>query len=330
MGEGEEHRRRLPSLSILSLFKDTMRRTAHELAGLATHSIPVLAEEKLHYTMLAIRSLDCKDLKGYNRALDRFPDLGKRILQDSPLAPSTSLRNLAAELAKEDIADRVQELNFAKSHLPEYEYHHRKEGILRRLQLTIPSARNARLAVQTDNGITTEPKEMAAALKEHWSRVFCARPVGNKQVMQQWLRDTPYGFHEQRWQENSKWIVTQDDVEKAILCSNNSAPGPDGIPYMAWRKAGRLAVAIIHGALHQIQRDSFKVEHLPMDFNTSFLCCLPKSPLGMTPLLGTSTPPKLPDLCLWSILTIDSWRARRASELNPLWRQSSQTCREDF
>ena len=68
-----------PSLSFYpGLFKDTMRRTAHELAGLAAHSIPVLAEEKLHYAVLAIRSLDCKDLKGYNRALERFPDLGKR------------------------------------------------------------------------------------------------------------------------------------------------------------------------------------------------------------------------------------------------------------
>ena len=163
-----------------------------------------------------------------------------------------------------------------KSHLPEYEYHHRKEGILRRLQLTIPSARNARLAVHTADGITTEPKEMATALKEHWSKVFCARPVGNVQVMQQWLRDTPYGFHERKWQENSRWTVTQEDVEKAILWSNNSAPGPDGIPYMAWRKVGRLAVAIIHSARHQIPKDNFKVEHLPFDFNTSFLCCLPK------------------------------------------------------
>ena len=81
-------------------------------------------------------------------------------------------------------------------------------------------------------------------------------------------------------------MVTQDDVEKAILCSNNSALGPDGIPYMAWRKAGRLAVAIIHGALHQIQKDNFKVEYLPMDFNTSLPCCLPKKPSGHDSIVG--------------------------------------------
>ena len=87
-------------------------------------------------------------------------------------------------------------------------------------------------------------------------------------------------------------MVTQGDVEKAILCSDNSAPGPDGIPYMAWRKAGRLAVAIIHGALHQIQKDNFKVEYLPMDFNTSFLCCLPKKPSGHDSIVGDFYAPK--------------------------------------
>ena len=169
----------------------------------------------------------------------------------------TSLRNLAAELSKEDIADRVKELNHAKAYIPEYEYHHRKESILRRLQLTILSARNVRLAVKTSEGITTDPMEMAAALRTHWSKVFKAKPITNLEISQQWMRDTPYGFHNRAWQEESKWVVTQGGVEKAIQYSNNSAPGPDGIPYLAWRKAGRLAVVSIHNALSQIQKDNF-------------------------------------------------------------------------
>ena len=81
-------------------------------------------------------------------------------------------------------------------------------------------------------------------------------------------------------------MVTQPYVEKAIQYSNNSALGPDGVPYLAWRKAGRLAVVIIHNALSQLQSDTFSVEHLPRDFNTGFLCCLPKKPSGYDPALG--------------------------------------------
>ena len=69
-------------------------------------------------------------------------------------------------------------------------------------------------------------------------------------------------------------MVTQSDVEKAFQYSNNSAPGPDGVPYLSWRKADRLAVVIIHNALSQLHSDTFSVEHVPRDFNTSFFMLL--------------------------------------------------------
>ena len=71
------------------------------------------------------------------------------------------------------------------------------------------------------------------------------------------MQDTPYGFHANTWQDEAKWVVIQSDVEEEIERINNSAPGPDGIPDLAWRKVARLAVAIIHNALHQIQRENF-------------------------------------------------------------------------
>ena len=53
--------------------------------------------------------------------------------------------------------------------------------------------------------------------------------------------------------------------------SNNSAPGPDGIPYAAWRKLGEQAVDILFDAFREmISEDvSFLMTRRYSDFNAS-------------------------------------------------------------
>ena len=48
------------------------------------------------------------------------------------------------------------------------------------------------------------------------------------------------------------WKVRRRDVRTAIRRSNNSMPGPDGIPYKAWRKLGELGVEIIFGMVKEL------------------------------------------------------------------------------
>ena len=75
-------------------------------------------------------------------------------------------------------------------------------------------------------------------------------------------------------------------MELAIKTSNNSAPGPDGIPYAAWRNAGRQAAIILLEAITQLQEDESDNSSVPDNFNASYLCCLPKKPSGTDPNLG--------------------------------------------
>ena len=88
------------------------------------------------------------------------------------------------------------------------------------------------------------------------------------------------------------WIPTRRDVRRALRRSNDSAPGPDGIPYAAWRRLGEAAVGLLFGALRQLHRDSaadrLRVAHWDEagpgyhSFNHSLLYCLPKKPSGQT------------------------------------------------
>ena len=80
----------------------------------------------------------------------------------------------APELSNTSIVDRIQELKVASELLPEYEYHCRKEGILRAFQRTPPGNRGTQLVIKHNNQITADPALMADALKDHWGRVFAS------------------------------------------------------------------------------------------------------------------------------------------------------------
>jgi hypothetical protein len=74
---------------------------------------------------------------------------------------------IRCQSCRKDITDKISELNRVKAELPEYEYHYRKENILLLLLRFMSSIRIARLAIQTDNGITTEPSQMVDGLRSH-------------------------------------------------------------------------------------------------------------------------------------------------------------------
>ena len=68
-----------------------------------------------------------------------------------------------------------------------------------------------------------------------------------------------------------------DDIKKAILISNNSTPGPDGIPFAAWRAAPELAAPV----LFNVYRAMSNGQPPPPGFNKGVLFLLPKKPSGL-------------------------------------------------
>ena len=77
-----------------------------------------------------------------------------------------------------------------------------------------------------------------------------------------------------------------EHIEMAVKLRNNSAPGLDGIPYVAWRSAGRQALVTLYEVVAQFEDEDFDEAILPVGFNNSLLCCLPKKAVGYRPHLG--------------------------------------------
>ena len=89
-----------------------------------------------------------------------------------------------------------------------------------------------------------------------------------------------------------EWPFKRSDLQRALDQAGRSAPGPDGIPYLAYQKLGSLALDVLWGALRQLSSED-AMEALaaeaavagdsPDAFNLGLLAFLPKTPSAQGP-----------------------------------------------
>ena len=139
--------------------------------------------------------------------------------------------------------------------------------------------------------ISTDPKEVAALLKDHWEKVFKKRGIDEARLGD-WLREEFGDVSSVGLPGVEKWRVNRNHVKRALKISGNSSPGFDKIPYKIWRALGDLAVDTLFDAAAELQFDN-STTLLSMsyadskgggrhDFNLGLLCCLPKKKSGHT------------------------------------------------
>ena len=97
---------------------------------------------------------------------------------------------------------------------------------------------------------------MASVLRGHWRDTFTAKGI-DEERLQAWLDgDLTARTREGPSHDSMKRLkVRKRDIKKALKLSNDSAPGPDGIPYGAWREVVGLASKAIHEAFLDLSSD---------------------------------------------------------------------------
>ena len=232
-----------------------------------------------------LRCLECDSADRVHHFLSLYPHLLS--LVGSPPLHTPALRDHCVELARQEVVEKVDALKGQRDQLPDFEVASRKEHILRKLQRLIPGeCPGLSVLASPGNGeFATQPIDIASLLKQHWGGVFCRRPV-DLTNMRNWgvhrFASFPQaGLHA----EHSKWQLRLSHVVEAIRTSGDSSPGPDGIPYRAWRKLEDFVAPILYDAALSMQESS-TIDELPPGFNHSHLCCLPKKPAGTHPAFG--------------------------------------------
>ena len=84
--------------------------------------------------------------------------------------------------------------------------------------------------------------------------------------------------------DSPKRLTRKEDVRRAVKDSKNTMPGPDGIPYKAWRELGETGVDILWDVMQELKEEAAQdrldeAYEGERDVNASIMVC-PKLPLG--------------------------------------------------
>ena len=190
-----------------------------------------------------------------------FPDACVQHLRDyaSELAQEDEHARLELELRSMD-ADTGDEAPTAKRNRANIMLEFHRCWRLRRT----PSVVGAVLCA--DGSLTSDPKEMAQELSNHWQEVFAKEPSHPSEISP-FLTDNMPQF------PTIDWKLTEEEFTDVVLKSGISAPGPDGIPYGCWRSAPRWTLALLYTCCSSWLDGAA----LPIHFNWSYLALLPKT-----------------------------------------------------
>ena len=263
----------------------------------------------LSITMKALRRLEKQAAVDMHELVALYPLL-KQIVPENELVKFPAeclarLRSHAVQLARAEATTALQRLHDEAPSLEAGVLTQRRSQVLLLLKKVAPGRSAALTAVEDSEGtICTDGPSMATALRRHWEDTFSARRLDGN-LRREWLRedaDSPDGLHaavRPLLAKPEAWELRRADVQKAISQTSSSAPGPDGIPYAAWRRLGPLAASVLFeaaGELSQAYGLNSMLQAFPTDdrgnsaFNEAIAVFIPKKTAHMLNGVGFHKP----------------------------------------
>ena len=148
----------------------------------------------------------------------------------------------------------------------------RKPTALDKIKLTLPSSRTRlhALRAKLEDAPSSDPEEMAGIASTCWTKVWSRRVLTEESISP----DDYFGDYQLHIPVGLTPVRPGvGDMEDAILQSNNSVAGPDGIPFAAWRATSRFGAPVL-----LLVMTSLMDGVLPPDgFNYGLLFLIPKT-----------------------------------------------------
>ena len=286
----------------LVLIKQAIREVSRAMDSEKSRQRAESTDDKLGWTMRFIRASEELRMTTLRKCVEAYPHLATLTDAENPNnrlgAGLQNVRRYAVEMARTSVVEDMRRLYADSQQLDELQRTMRRENIQTRLNRRVPGTTTSLKAMRTPDGrVTVDPGEMAAVLQDHWGTTFSARSI-HEDKLQAWLSEvfpdggqgrTVTGLPEPT---SARWHVEREDVEKAIKASSDTMPGPDGIPYAAWRALGPLGIDILFDAAEVLatpdgpQRMQDAADGENHEFNLGILCCLPKKVTGTDATAG--------------------------------------------
>jgi hypothetical protein len=224
--------------------------------------------ERLHWALAAFRGLraGAAGVPHLRRAAAAFPDLVSWLPGGIDADNFHKLGDLVADLAAKSLNTDILE-SIADEGPPSTKGRTRLSRMHALAATWRSQRRRLSLATIVDhNGIPQARTEDAAKLLEqYWSPVFRAKTIDPEAAVQV-MPHTP------KVPRGIVWRIDRTLFGELVARPRDGAPGPDGLPYAAWRCAGPAFSDILYEAYEAFMDGGA----LPDDFNECLLVFIPK------------------------------------------------------
>jgi ribonuclease HI/exonuclease III len=198
------------------------------------------------------------------------PSISLLLSRHSPLAGLVSFKS--GTWVDSGLLDATRDL-LASTHVASTSPGH-NQNVVQQLSSCLPStrARLASLRLDADSPPVSDEAGKSAIAFSYWSRIWEARSPPSP--------DTDDGFLDSYTKTVDRGLLSTpgyEDILSSIRSANNSTPGPDGIPFAAWRAVPDLSAKVLSGVLDALVRGLTP----PSGFNHGFLFLLPKKDTGL-------------------------------------------------
>ena len=256
-----------------------------------------LIDDKIGWSMKAVHAIERRYNSTLRRCIRAYPFLGSIINPYSPNLGSRSgvrkLRDHAVKLHKEKLLEELQEVQREAGSTEEGQLLTRRSKLQFKLSRLKPGSCSMVGAILGRGGVVvSDPAQILAELRYYWHQVFSGGSCDDA-LLSAWARDE-LKFPD--WSRFSgDWSPTVQDMAKMVKAAGNAAPGPDGIPFEAWKALGPWGVELLYEAAMELTRGDMDSRLSQADiftegdkhaFNVGNMVFLPKKASGVHPLFG--------------------------------------------
>ena len=264
----------------LACLKDAFKNASSRIMHNAAWPEVRTEEDKLNLFIVFLRAVERGNVKTINRCRARLGELDYAFGQGDIRLDRVALNKIRDEvvrLSRNHFLTLKDALIEEGPQLPEQVLSRKKEQIDRKFARLVPGSTSSIAAMQDENGeVLTDDAEIAGVLARHWAEVLSDKAI-NEVLLQEWLLDID------PLPDDFCWEPEEKDMKTAVQVASESSPGPDGIPYKAYKLFPGAAHILFKVAIFLLTVDDVQ---LPEGFNAAFLCCLAKKPLRDDPRMG--------------------------------------------
>ena len=263
----------------LKSFNAVARATAKEVLGKRKKADSATQLGKLSAAISLLRCIDAQHTSRAKKLLE-LPFLAPCLLHGRPDYERTTgfIKNIFAS------ADYDSTLKTPSKVRPPIDKV-TNASIIKQAKFMFPSTRARLTHLVLHEGLVTHPQRIARALRDAWQPIWDKRrDEASPQAVEDWLRGVPRidakllptapsaseePCNQQDPDATDTWPML---VQESILQTNDSTPGPDGIPFIVYRQNLEISVPLLLDCLVALSEG---VEP-PQDFNAGRLFAIPK------------------------------------------------------